>query len=736
MLTTFSRVARACAAIVVFGALYAQAAELKEPLDRDEILARHRIVTTSIDELLPIGNGNFCFNVDGTGMQTFSGDVLSHWGWFAEPLPDKYSWKDVPATGTYWKGRLSGGDPFPADKGDLYGWIRNNPHQANLARVRLTSANGEPIKKEQIVDVRRSLDLATGLHVSTFLLDGAPVAVVTTVGSDVNLDSTVALRVESPMIRQGTLRVAIDFPYPTLQRGAWTGEFGSERAKTTTRIERKDDACVFVDRTLITEYAEGVVGNFSHAARVDAQGGGVAIEENAIVVKGRENATELDVLLTFDGGDYCGAPCDRSTRDMDPPTVDDVERQSRERWANFWRTGGAVDLSGSEDPRWFELERRIVLSQFVLRTNSAGSWPSSESGLMAICPWSGRFHMEMVWQHLSHWWVWDRAELADDAIKIYWQVAPAARALAEQLGYKGLKWQKEIAPDGRTAPWVGNLALLWKQPHPIHFAELDYRRNPTKENLEKWQEIVEQTAEHMADYATRDENGVYHLDPVMPPDEQGFTKDDLFDLAYWRWALDVANNRRERLGLPRNPKWDDVRDNLAPLPQKDGFYVHSAEWLDTFEKRKWEHPDLVGIWGVVPPTDAVDRATAERTLERIEKEWDWNRCWGWDFPWLAIAGARLQRPDLALEGLMTDAVCNRYGLSGVNLGGPSARGGKGAYLPGNAALLYAIAGMCAGFDETSSDGATANDDMPQSGDAAPGFPDGWQVKWENLKRPL
>ena len=61
---------------------------------------------------------------------------------------------------------------------------------------------------------------------------------------------------------------------------------------------------------------------------------------------------------------------------------------------------------------------------------------------------------------------------------------------------------------------------------------------------------------------------------------------------------------------------------------------------------------------------------------------------------------------------------------------PTTRGGKGPYLPGNAGLLYAIAGMCVGFDETS-EGEEAS-----SGDTAPGFPEGWNVKWEGLRRPL
>ena len=260
---------------------------------------------------------------------------------------------------------------------------------------------------------------------------------------------------------------------------------------------------------------------------------------------------------------------------------------------------------------------------------------------------------------------------------------------------------------------------------------MDYLTSPTRETLEKWADIVEGTAVHMADFATKDDQGVYHLDPAMPPSEVGFTRDDLYDLEYWRWGLDKANQWRERLGKDLNPLWAEIVENLAPLPQQNGVYVRSPEWLDTFENWNWEHPDLVGIYGVVPPTKFVDKATAERTLERVLKEWQWDRTWGWDYPMAAMEGARLGRPDLAIEALFTNSSKNVFNELGVNLGGPSRNGGPGPYLPGNGGLLHAVAGMCVGFAETEGDAP-----LPKSGDAAPGFPEGWNVKWEGFSRPL
>lgn len=714
------------------------AAELKTPLDRHAIVARHNIESANLTSTLPIGNGNFCFNVDGTGLQTFGGDTLSHWGWYSEPLPDGFTWDDVAETGTYWQGRLTGSDPWPNDKKPLYGWTRETPHQMNLARFRFVRANGEELKPEEITNVKRKLDLWTGVHTTSFTLDGQTVEVSTCVTDDVDLDTTVAVRVRSELFKQGKLCAQIDFPYPNLKHGPWDGDFSADAQATPFAVTAPNNAktsALVVKRELKNEYSRGKVGDYSYSARLDAVGGKVEQVGSSSSLRVVGAAAETEFSLLFDGGDYYKRPTDDSALTASRVAFDEASAISAKRWETFWLSGAAVDLSESADPRWMELERRIVLSQFQLRTNSAGEWPCGESGLITICPWSGRFHMEMVWWHLIHWWAWDRAELGDEAIAIYPTIQDGAKRLAEQLGYKGFKWQKEIAPDGRTAPWTGNLVLLWKQPHPIYFAEMDYRRDPSQKTLDKWAEIVEQTAVHMADYATKDDAGVYHLAPAMPPSEQGVTRDEIFDLAYWRWGLDTANAWRERLGKEREPLWDEIRDHMEPLPIEDGVYVHSPEWRTSFTERNWEHPDLIGIYGMVPPTNAVDLDVARHTLERVIPEWNWTRCWGWDFPWTAMAAARLGRPDLAIEAILMDTECNIYDESGLNLGGPSARGGKGPYLPGNGGLLMAIAGMCAGYDENASDGNT-NAAMPKSGDSAPGFPEGWSVKWEGLKRPL
>ena len=664
-------------------------------IDRQALVTRHNIAWNDLNGRIPLGNGEFCFNADATGLQTFGGNTMSHWGWHSFPLPEGWSKDRVPSTGTFQQGRNTGPDEFPKEAETLRTWMFDNPHIVNLGRLRFCSKDGTEPQPKDISGLARILDLWSGIQTSTYALQGKPVRVETCVHPSID---AVAVRIQSPLIASGDLQVAIDFAYPSLNNGPWVGDFeriDAHKTEMTRTAERQ------------ARFLRGIDDTTYHASVAWSSGAELrnGTSPHAFYLSAPQEDT-LEFVCAFSAAPIADAL----------PSVEKFFKACAAHWQAFWSNGGAIDLSESKDPRWKELERRIVLSQYLMAAQSAGSWPSAENGLMGLDPWRSQFHMEMVWWHLAHYALWDRWPMAEKALGCYQRFEPAARELAAQLGYKGLKWGKSVGPEGRSAPWIGNQVLLWKQPHPLFFAELEYRIKPNRETLEKWANIIQGTAEHMADYPTRNEKtGLYSLDPVMPPSEQGITRDTVFDLAYWRWGLDKAQEWRERMGLPRQAHWDEVRDHLAPLPVVDGLFVHSAEWPDTYTKRAFEHPDPVGVFGMLPPTQGVDIPTAHRTLLKIGQTWDWNRCWGWDFPWMAMAAARLGEPQMAVEALLKDVGDkNSYDIRGVN---------GGWYLPGNGGLLYAVAMMAAGWD-----GAPDQN--------APGFPaDGqWAVKCEGLHK--
>jgi hypothetical protein len=74
-------------------------------IDRYSLVTRHNIVNSVIDSLnsLSVGNGDFAFTVDITGLQTFpeyyskgiSLGTMSNWGWHTGENPDNFNLSDV-----------------------------------------------------------------------------------------------------------------------------------------------------------------------------------------------------------------------------------------------------------------------------------------------------------------------------------------------------------------------------------------------------------------------------------------------------------------------------------------------------------------------------------------------------------------------------------------------------------------------------------------------------------------
>ena len=669
-------------------------------IDRKEVVTRNNISTDNFREILALGNGEFCFGVDGTGLQNFGGNIMANWAWHSMPLPDGASMADVPETGTIETGKLVDGMKQASARKDVSTWMFRNPHKFSMGRFRFADDMGNAIDSSEISDLVRKLDLWTGVHSSYFKLKGSPVRVTTLVHPVVGMVTT---RIESELLEDGGLAVILDFPYPIEGVGnklqdPWYGRWDADDRHTS--LMARTESGVEISRLMdSTFYRVNWSWNDNQAELRD-----YLDEHKLLLIPSRETGIiEFTCSFSEEGIEF-------------NPGFDDIKSVCSDMWENYWMEGGVIDFSGSKDPRWKEIERRVVLSQYLMRSNSAGSWPPSEVALMGIDFWSSQFHMEMIWWHLAHYALWDRWELAEDALGCYEKFLPMAKNLAAQFGYQGAKWGKQVGPEGRTAPWIHSFLLHWQQPHPIFFAELGYRLRPGIKTLQKWETVIMETAEYMADFPVKQDDGFYHLNPVCTANENDAGDNPAFENAYWRWALAKAQEWRERLGYQRNEKWDLVLKNMAPLPQLDGVYLFCDGWTDTYTRLNEGHPDPLGVCAFLPFVEGIDPEIARSTVEKIFNGWKWEKTWGWDFPWSAMAAARTGRPDLAIEILLNDAGKNSYALNGIN---------EGWYFPGNGGLLYAVAMMAAGWDGS-----------PDRN--APGFPDKgqWSVKWEGLNKAL
>ncbi len=668
-------------------------------IDRHALVTRHNVTITKADARTPlqVGNGEFAFSADITGLQTLgSANTMSQWGWHSFPLPPGMRVEDFRMTEYDVCGRKVGYATKPEGQEKLYAWLRENPHRLNLGRLSL-HVDGNALATADIKAPNQALDLWSGLITSRYTIDGQPVMVETCCHPSRDM---VAVRIESPLVAAGRLSAELSFAYGS---PGGTGADWTKPQLHQTKVTQGESSADFV-RTLDAD---------TYFVRLGWQGKAeltTAVPHKFVLTPAKDGKA-LEFVCEFSPKAAAAAM----------PTFGEVRSASADHWAKFWSTGGAIDLSASKDPRWKELERRIVLSQYLTAIQSAGSLPPQESCLVNN-GWNGKFHLEMHWWHAVHFALWDRWELFDRSLGWYRQTLPAARKLAASQGYRGARWPKMVGPDGRDAPSGTGPLLIWQQPHPIYYANLDFRLHPTSATLEKWKDIVFDTAEFLASFADLDPNtGKYVLGPPIKtvPENTNplLTRNPGFELSYWRFGLRTAQMWREKLGLPREASWDKVLNNLSTLPEQDGVYLSQEGMLDTYTKMNWEHPSLVGALGMLPG-DAANPQTMKATIRKVMATWQLDKkTWGWDFPMLAMAAARNGEPALAVDALLHGAARNQFEINGFSKGGPY------PYFPSNGGLLTAAAMMAAGWD-----GAPA-------GKNAPGFPDdgSWTVRWENLK---
>ena len=684
-----------------------------QPIDCHALVARHNVVLQSFDieNPLTVGNGEFAFTADATGLQTFAEafertiplGTLSQWGWHTFPNPDgwsieKFHFKDF---GVF--GRKVGYADIPGNqRTPEINWLRANPHRLHLGRIGfvLTKADGHAAQINDLTNIEQMLDLWNGTLVSHFKLEGKSVEVQTICHPTSDL---LAVRVVSPLLRQGRVAIQIHFPYGT--GDTKTADWSKPDAHETVVMREKPNTAEFLRK--LDNDAYFVAARWTTRARLEA------VAKHEFLLTPTKDAGALEFVCAF-------APMPTSG---ELPGFEQTRRAARKHWNEFWSTGGAIDLSGSKDPRWRELERRIVLSQYLTAIQCAGSYPPAETGL-TYNTWEGKFHLEMHWWHAAHFALWNRLPLLEKNLGYYQSILPRAQGTAKRQGYTGARWPKMTDPSGAESPSPVGPFLIWQQPHPIFYAELCYRAHADRATLEKFKDVVFETAEFMVSYATWDEKAKrYVLGPVLQCAQEIFPKDHTldptFELTYWRWGLETAQQWRERLGLPRVEKWDEVLKQLARLPVEDNKYLFAETATGTYTEKRWvkDHPAVLAAFGMLPGP-GTDRETMRRTLHWIWDNWDWPDTWGWDYPTVAMCAARLGEPERAVDALLLDTPKNHYRLNGHN----HQRPGLTIYLPGNGGLLYATAMMAAGWD-----GAPKKN--------APGFPDNgqWVVRWQGLR---
>lgn len=697
------------ATCIIFTALLTYNCIGQTKIDREAVLERNNPIVTSFDSLssLTVGNGGFAFTVDATGLQSFplhysNGmplGTMSDWGWHAFPDTSGHIMLETYAKST--RGKKTGlycvEFPDSDRRHSAVEWFKMNPHRLHLGTIGFLFPDS--ITPDSITSVKQVLDLYSGVINSSFSFHGDSFIVKTLCHPDSDL---IAVRVDS---RQ-PLAIKINFPYPTGGFADDACNWNNYTDHNTSLVSYQPSMAILKHTIDATSYFLKVQWNGEASFYRDSTNSFVFAPnsgsyELSCYFYSEDNLDSHDILPSFD---YC-------------------YKTNVKAWHDYWDKGGMIDCSECSDPRAKELERRVVLSQYLLAVQDAGDSPAQETGLTYNSSY-GKFHLESQWWHQAHFALWGHPEKLTNTLEWYFKAEPAAKAIAARQNYIGTRWMSVTDVSARETPSSSGSYLIWQQPMLIYLAELLYQSNHSDETLNKYWNLVEGTADFMVSYLNyNNETGHYELLGCVPAQESirfEETPNPALEIAAWRYSLSVAQQWRKRMKMEKIKLWDDIIENLAPLAydENDNYLAaHNLYGSYTDAIYMTDHPAVLAVTGLFPASPLVEMQKMTSTLNTVWNGWHWNTARGSDYALTAMCAARVGNAKLAVDALLKEEQSNTYLINGHNYQNAVYR----AYLPGNGGLLSAVSMMCAGWKGSKG--------------SNPGFPnDGtWNIKWEGLK---
>ena len=332
-----------------------------QKIDRKKVVQRHNVVNTKADTLstLTVGNGKFAYTVDITGMQSFpeyykngvSLGTQSEWGWNSFPNTKDYKFEETLKAYDFnndgRKALYSVQLKEPERNKGAVDYFRVNQHRLQLGNIgiELTKKDGQKAKISDITNINQKIDLWTGIITSEFSLEGTRVKVWT--ASFQNSDK-IGVKIESDLISKNRLKVFARYPSPTGQFLDDAAFYGNENDHSSKIVSSQSMQGLIQHKLQSTDYYTQL--NFTEGKLREAGKHYFVYEPSS-----KNKTVELSVEFS--------AKNPKSNRTL----FADAEKESTSGWKNFWESGAAVDFEGSTDPRANELERRVVLSEYLTK---------------------------------------------------------------------------------------------------------------------------------------------------------------------------------------------------------------------------------------------------------------------------------------------------------------------------------------------------------------------------------
>lgn len=598
---------------------------------RKEFIAKYDVKNNGFDIANPltVGNGDFAFTCDITGLQTFYQDykeiplcTMSNLIWGQQKGKGELPYE------TYTKRSKESTIKYLTDvHAEFYDQYRDDSFKFDLFKLIFLFKNA-PLRKEEITKINQRLDLYNGSIDSEFCYQGASIHVTTTIPQ---LHHNLQIHIETEL---KDLQIKLLFFEPA------SNLYGS------TFYPHQD---YIIEDNEIKIHTPFVA--YSIFYKTDM------MQEN-LVFRIKEKSS-LILALTKDF-------------DMDA-SMQDYFKQVR-----------SIDTLDEE------LNRRMVLSLYLMKVNTLGIYPPAETGL-SCNSWYGKFHLEMhLWHHLGL----IRLGLYSyviPSLKWYLNLYESSKARAKEQGYAGIRFPKMTDFRGKDTPSNIGCLLIWQMPHLLIFLDEIMKQDSTAINFFEFLPLIYGLIEFMEDfYYVKD--GKYHLDsPLIPANENVpyFCDTPIFEECYTLHAFCIFKKWVLEYNLSYDlSKIEDILKNYVPLEiNKDNCYEAFVGCSSTYTEFNYDHPMMIGMFSFFN-SEIVDEEILNNTFYHILNCWDFDRTWGWDFPMLAMVAYRLGEKDLAIRLLKKEESKNTYLKNGHNPQYP--KKDLPLYLPGNGAFLLAI----------------------------------------------
>lgn len=369
---------------------------LASAIPRHAVVSRYNPVRNASSSTTPmqVGNGFFAFGADISGLQTFQPwAIMSDWGWKNDILPAGVTQEDVLTyRGVVWDGvQYEFGGPAAPQQ-----WLIANPNRVNLGRIGLLYmdgvGNGQNITEADLSDARQELDLWSGTITSTFAVDGYNVTVKTYTAQS---SSTVGIAIHSTLVQDGRLGLFLDFP--------WND--GSQKFQAPYVGYWNDTDSHTTALTAGPGLGENVLWQINHtmsaASFYTTLGGG----DNFTTSRVSPTTHKYRLVPVEPSSSFSIAVGYSPSNSEGVPSVAEIALESISSWKSYWSSSGFVDvISGSTDPRADELQRRIILSRYLMRVNEAGFTPPQEVRCNCSENQCGR---KLIRSGSQAWWMTD-----------------------------------------------------------------------------------------------------------------------------------------------------------------------------------------------------------------------------------------------------------------------------------------------------------------------------------------